>query len=70
MITPVFQDFSKDTFKVISFYAKKARGLMTRFAAETHAQTVEDLKAFNTDGYEFIEMNGKNEMLFQRKLDA
>ena len=70
VITPVFQDFSKGTFKVISFYAKKARGLMTRFAAETNAKTVDDLKAFNTDGYEFIEMNGKNEMLFQRKLGA
>ena len=55
---------------MISFYAKKARGLMTRFAAETNAKTVDDLKAFNTDGYEFIEMNGKNEMLFQRKLGA
>src|SRR5699024_8737984 len=53
VITPVFQDFSKGTFKVISFYAKKARGLMTRFAAETNAQTVDDLKAFNTDGYQF-----------------
>lgn len=65
--TPIFKDFSKGSYKVISFYAKKARGLMVRFAAENNITTVEGLKDFNLAGYTFIEETAKNELLFQRK---
>lgn len=65
--TPIFKDFSKGSYKVISFYAKKARGLMVRFAAENAITTVDGLKDFNLAGYTFIEETAKNELLFQRK---
>lgn len=51
VITPVFMENKGGTPKIVSFYAKQARGAMARFAAETHASDAEDLKAFNTGGY-------------------
>jgi cytoplasmic iron level regulating protein YaaA (DUF328/UPF0246 family) len=53
VITPVFKDAKKGQYKIISFYAKKARGLMMRFAADNAIQKPEDLKAFNYEGYQF-----------------
>ncbi|WP_092483132.1 peroxide stress protein YaaA [Candidatus Ichthyocystis hellenicum] len=53
MITPTFQDWSKGTYKVISFYAKKARGMMTNYAVKNQLTHPCDLKAFNEDGYQF-----------------
>ena len=53
VITPVFQDAKNGQYKIISFYAKKARGLMMRFAADNGLDKAEDLKAFNYDGYRF-----------------
>ena len=55
VITPVFKDYKGDTLKIISFYAKKARGRMVRFLAENEIHSVEDLKGFNADGYAFAE---------------
>lgn len=57
VITPDFKDFKNDKYKVISFFAKKARGLMVRYILDTNAQTVDDLKGFNYEGYEFDEKN-------------
>ena len=53
IVTPVFKDFKNGKYKVISFYAKKARGLMTRFVIQNRIRDAEDLKDFNGDGYEF-----------------
>ncbi|OLO13304.1 hypothetical protein BUV99_13540, partial [Corynebacterium diphtheriae] len=53
IIKPVFLDQKNGKYKVISFYAKKARGLMARFIIENQIKRTEDLKAFNTDGYYF-----------------
>jgi cytoplasmic iron level regulating protein YaaA (DUF328/UPF0246 family) len=55
LITPVFKDEKNGKYKIISFYAKKARGLMMRFAADKQIQQAEDLKQFNYDGYYFDE---------------
>ena len=55
MITPVFQEMRPGGAKVISLYAKKARGLMTRYAAENGINVAEDLKAFDVDDYAFNE---------------
>ena len=55
VITPIFKDYKGDTLKVVSFYAKKARGRMVRFLAENEIRSVEDLKGFNADGYAFSE---------------
>ena len=53
VITPIFKDWKNDTLKVISFFAKKARGSMVRYILDTNAQTFDDLKAFNYDDYQF-----------------
>lgn len=53
IVTPVFKDLKNDQYKIISFYAKKARGMMLRYAADNQIQQVEDLKGFNVDGYRF-----------------
>lgn len=53
VITPVFKDWSKDKLRVISFYAKKARGAMVRYIIESGAASAEDLKGFDADGYQF-----------------
>ena len=55
VITPVFKDWKNDKLKVISFFAKKARGLMVRYIIDTNAKTIEDLKGFNYEGYVFSE---------------
>lgn len=51
LITPNFLDEKNGQFKVISFYAKKARGLMARYLIENRCETLEELKAFNLSGY-------------------
>lgn len=53
VITPVFKDEKNGAFKIISFYAKKARGLMARYMADHQLTDPEQLKAFDTDGYQF-----------------
>ncbi len=53
IITPVFKDNKNGEYKVVSFYAKKARGMMTRFAAQNNITDVEQLKTFNEANYEF-----------------
>ena len=68
VITPVFKDWKNDKLKVISFYAKKARGLMVRYIIDTNAKTIEDIKGFNYEGYSFSEeyTKKKNELVFVR----
>jgi cytoplasmic iron level regulating protein YaaA (DUF328/UPF0246 family) len=51
VITPVFKDWKNDKLKVISFFAKKARGSMARFILDTDAKTLEDIRGFNLDEY-------------------
>jgi uncharacterized protein len=53
VVTPVFKDGKNGQYKIISFFAKKARGLMVRYAAEHNVSQVEDLKGFDFDGYRF-----------------
>jgi len=50
---PVFKDFKNGTLKIISFFAKKARGTMTRYLLETNAKTTEEVLSFSSDGYAF-----------------
>ena len=69
VITPVFKDWKNDKLKVISFFAKKARGLMVRYIIDTNATTIEDLKGFNYEGYAFSEEYSdmaKKELVFVR----
>ncbi|WP_336368112.1 peroxide stress protein YaaA [Marinobacter sp. C2H3] len=53
LITPQFKDWKNGQYKMISFYAKKARGLMCRFAIENRITQADDLKGFNLEGYAF-----------------
>lgn len=70
IVTPIFKDWKNGQFKIISFYAKKARGLMARYAADHQIENAEDLKFFNTEGYQFNpEMSSENDWVFTRKID-
>jgi cytoplasmic iron level regulating protein YaaA (DUF328/UPF0246 family) len=53
MVTPEFKDYKDGKLKMISFFAKKARGLMVRYIIDTNAETIDDLKQFNYEGYAF-----------------
>lgn len=55
VITPMFQDWSGGKYKVLGFYAKRARGMMARYAAVQGLKHVDDIKAFDSDGYAFDE---------------
>lgn len=62
-----FKDLKNDKYKIISFYAKKARGLMSRFMIENAITNPEDLKAFDYKGYYFDESaSTENKLAFKR----
>lgn len=69
IITPVFKDFKNGKLKVISFFAKKARGRMVRYILDKNVQTIEDLLGFDYDDYRYSEEHSKpakNEFIFIR----
>lgn len=51
IVTPEFKDNKNGKYKVVSFYAKKARGMMTRFIADNQVTDPDQLKLFDKDGY-------------------
>ena len=53
IITPIFKEFKNGTYKTIAIYAKKARGLMSRFIIDNKIQKPENLKTFNLKRYSF-----------------
>lgn len=68
IIKPVFLDEKNGKFKVISFYAKKARGMMVRFMLQTQPTSVKQLKDFNYGGYWFDEgASTATELVFKRE---
>ncbi len=67
VITPEFKDYKDGKLKMISFFAKKARGLMVRYIIDTNAETIDDLKQFNYDGYAFdANLSKGNKLVFTR----
>lgn len=67
IITPVFKEIKGNSFKVITVYAKTARGLMSRFIIKNRIENPEDIKAFDTDGYLFNQQLSTNkEWVFTR----
>jgi cytoplasmic iron level regulating protein YaaA (DUF328/UPF0246 family) len=67
VITPEFQDYKDGKLKIISFFAKKARGLMVRYIIDTNVETIEDLKGFNYEGYQFdANLSKGNKLVFTR----
>jgi uncharacterized protein len=68
IITPTFLDAKNGQYKVISFFAKKARGLMARFIIQQRLTEVEQLKAFDLDGYRFDETKSSDlNLVFNRE---
>lgn len=68
IITPVFKDWKNGQYKIISFYAKKARGLMCRYAIKNQISDAEQLKEFDLAGYQFDETLSKGDSwVFTRK---
>lgn len=63
VITPVFKDCKNGQYKIISFYAKKARGLMARYIMDNKPTDVEQLKGFDTQGYYFSESESSGDTL-------
>jgi len=71
VITPVFQDWKNGKYKIISFFAKRARGMMARYAAERGLLEPELLKEFDVDGYAYDEAaSGQREWVFRRRVEA
>jgi len=67
----VFQEYKSGKFKIVSFSAKRARGMMARFAIENRVQTPDQLRAFDTDGYLWVARESTPERLvFQRKQEG
>ena len=68
LITPAFKDEKNGKYKIISFYAKRARGLMVRYAAEHNITDPEMLKNFDYEGYSFnAAASNESEWVFMRK---
>lgn len=66
--TPIFKDFKNGQFKVISFFAKKARGTMARWIIKNRINDANTLKQFAMAGYCFQEkLSSKTELIFTRK---
>lgn len=70
VIQPVFEDWKGGKYKIISFYAKRARGLMARFATVNRLSEPEDLQDFAEDGYAFAEaVSDEKSWVFRRRQD-
>ncbi|MDX1461546.1 MAG: peroxide stress protein YaaA [Marinirhabdus sp.] len=61
VISPVFKDFKNGKLKIISFFAKKARGSMARYVIDHDIQSLQELKGFDYDGYGYSEQYTENE---------
>ena len=69
VITPVFLDWKNDRYKIISFYAKRARGLMARYCAQHNITDPEKLKEFAEEGYVFdAAQSNRSQWVFCRKI--
>ena len=67
VITPVFKEFKNGSYQVVMVYAKHARGAMARFVVQHNISDPEELKLFNTDGYQYDDnLSTENEWVFTR----
>ncbi|MGB1239777.1 MAG: peroxide stress protein YaaA, partial [Pseudomonadales bacterium] len=68
LVTPIFKDRKNGQYKIISFYAKKARGMMARYIIDNQITDVEQIKDFDTAGYYFSAEHSKgNDWVFLRE---
>ena len=69
LVSPVFKDYKNGSYKIISFYAKKARGLMARFVIQNKIQSPKDLCDFNLEGYSYSKDESSDDApVFLRKV--
>jgi cytoplasmic iron level regulating protein YaaA (DUF328/UPF0246 family) len=69
VIAPVFEDWKNGKYKIISFYAKRARGMLARYAAVNNIRDPEQLKQFDVDGYAYVpEASNDKSWVFRRKV--
>lgn len=67
----VFEDFKNGEYKVLSFFAKKARGMMARFALTQRLESIDQLKRFSDGGYAFAKAaSSATRLVFRRKIDC
>jgi hypothetical protein len=67
LITPEFKEWKNGKYKMISFFAKKARGLMVRYAIDHNIHKAEGLQNFDYDGYHFnLELSQADKWVFSR----
>ena len=67
IVTPVFKDWKNDKYKIISIYAKKARGMMSAYIIKNRIKQKEDIKGFSESGYSFnAELSDSNNLVFTR----
>ena len=66
----VFEDWKDGSYKIISFFAKRARGMMARHAIDKRADTADALTDFRTDGYRFAERASEPDRLVFRRRHA
>ena len=65
VITPIFKELRGDQYKIISFYAKKARGIMSRYIIQNEIEDIEELKKLDVDGYLYNEeMSTEKDLVF------
>lgn len=71
IVAPVFEDWKNGKYKIISFYAKRARGLMARYATLHKVTDPEQLKEFDVEGYRFVGKDSDvGRWVFRRRLAA
>ncbi len=67
VVTANFKEFKNGQYKIVSFFAKEARGLMTRYIVDTDAKTIDDLKGFNYSNYRFdVNLSTDTDLIFTR----
>ncbi|WP_028444837.1 peroxide stress protein YaaA [Chitinimonas koreensis] len=69
LVECAFEDWKGGRYKIISFFAKRARGLMARYALTRRIDTVDGLRGFDLEGYRLDESAGdENRLVFRRRL--
>lgn len=70
VVTPVFEDWKGGRYKIISFYAKRARGLMSRYVIENRIEAVEALQGFDAEDYVYCaEVSEADSPVFRRRIE-
>ena len=67
IITPAFKEYKNGEYKMIGIFAKKARGMLSRYIIKNQLTNPEDIKSFNEDGYKFNKkLSNGNTWVFSR----